>query len=557
MGSSALASKETKYTPKPSSYEKLPAAKKGGTLYVSLSNNPKVINPVVSSDANSTALEPYLWASLFTEDSETLQPLPYLAETYTVSADRKSYTFVLNKNAKWQDGTPVTTEDVKFTFDTIMDEKVDAAAFRSYIEGITVEVKDTHTFVFKVKEPKFDTLRSLYLITIIQKKQFAGEKDFNTSKGILNPIGNGPYVLKTFSRDQRIELERNKDWWGYKVPHLKNRHNPDKIVFRIIPDINLEYERFLKGEIDVMSYGGAGAEIFAKKIRGTDKSKVGDRPHSGKSVWATEIENKAPRGYAYVGWNLRRPYFSSKKTRQALAHLADTQQISEKVFYGYQFQSTSPFGSLTMNSDPELRKPGKMITYDVKKALQLLREDGWTDSDKDNVLDKVIDGKKVPFKFVLRYNSNNPARGKIAQILKENFKKAGINIDIRAMEWNAYLEDIDKRDFDAIIMGWTATPYPNPKQIWHTDSEKNQGSNFVSFSNKKVDELIDKANLEFDLAKRSKILQEINRILYDEQPYMWLVEPKSMLASFSSKVKAPVWAMAYDVSPPVDIYTFE
>lgn len=555
--SHSQAAKEIKYTPKPSSYEKLPEAKKGGIAYLSMSNNPKVINPILSADLNSSMLESYLWATLFTEDMDTLDPIPYLAETYTISPDRKSYTFVLNKEAKWEDGTPVTTADVKFTFDTLMNPKTEAAPLRAYWEGVTLDIKDPRTFTFKVKEPKFDTLRSLYLFVTIQKKQFEGESNFNRARGILNPVGNGPYKLKTYSRDQRVELERNKNWWGYKIAHMKNRFNADKVIFRIIPDFNLQYEKFLQSEIDVLEYGGVGVETFAKKARGTDKNKVGDKPNSGKPVWATEVKNKAPRGYTYVGWNLRKPHFSSKKTRQALAHLADVQQISDKVYYGYQFQSTSPFGSLTMNSDAELRRPEKMISYDAKKALKMLREDGWKDSDGDNILDKEFNGKKVPFRFVLKYNSNNPARGKVAQILKENFKRAGIEIDIRAMEWNAYLSDIDKREFDAIVMGWTATPYPNPKQIWHTDSEKNQGSNFGGYSNKKVDELIEKANLETDLAKRSKTMQEINRILYDDQPYMWLTEPRSMLASFTNKVESPTWAMTYSVSPADDIYTYK
>lgn len=554
VGGAALAAKEMKYVPKPSSFEKLPAATKGGTLVTTISNNPKVINPILSDDANSSALEPFLWATLFTEDRDTLAPLPYLAESYTVSADRKFYTFTLNKNAKWEDGTPVTAEDVKFSFETLMNPKTDSAALRSYLQGVTIHEAKGNTVTFKVETPKFDTLRTLYLTQAIQKKQFEKEPDFNRARGVMQPIGNGPYKFVSLKRDQQVELERNKEWWGYSLPHFKNRWNADRIILKIVPDSNLEYERFVKGDLDLMAFNGTSYEVFARKVKGTDKARFADKPGMGKP-WTAIEENKAPRGYTYVGWNLRKPMFSSKKTRQALAHLADTKEVAEKVYFGYAYQSTSPFGSLTMNSAPELRN--KMFTFDVKKAVALLKEDGWADTDKDNVLDKMINGQKVPFRFEVKYNSNNPARGKIAQILKENFKKAGVDISIRSMEWNAYLSDIDNRQFDAIIMGWTATPYPNPRQTWHTDSEKNKGSNFGAYSNKKVDELIDKANLEFDLAKRAKILQEINRILYDEQPYMWLVEPKALIAAFSPKVKSSVWSMTYDIDPPIDIYSYQ
>ncbi len=567
----ANATKEIKYVPKPSSYDTLPAVKKGGTIYLHLGNNPKVINPFLADDNISMSLVPFLFASLFTDDSETLEPLPYLADTFTISPDKKEYTFVLNKIAKWQDGTPVTTDDVKFSFDTLMDPKTESAALRSYWQNVTIEVKDKQTFTFKTPAPKFDSLRQMYLFPVMQKAQFVNEKNFNKSKGILNPVSAGPYVFKSFSRDQKLELERNKDWWGYQLPHMRSRWNFDKIVFRITNDTNLQYEKWLKGDLDFMYYGESGWEIFSRKVRGTDKDKIGENMQTPKKLWATQIENSAPRPYSYVGWNLRRPIFASKKTRQALAHLADVKELSEKVAFGFAAQSTSSFGSLTMNSAPDLRQPGKMIAYDPKKAIQMLKEDGWADTDKDNILDKefeITDSKgnktkqRLPFKFVLKHNTGNIMRGKIAQILQQSFKKAGIDFEIRSMEWNAFLGDIDNREFDAIVMGWTGVPFPNARQIWHSESEKNQGSNFGGYSNKTVDELIDKSNVEFDLAKRAKVMQEINRILYDEQPYLWLLETRYALVSFSKRITSSKWLMKYDAEPmwgidqhPVSMYS--
>jgi peptide/nickel transport system substrate-binding protein/microcin C transport system substrate-binding protein len=197
-----------------------------------------------------------------------------------------------------------------------------------------------------------------------------------------------------------------------------------------------------------------------------------------------------------------------------------------------------------------------MLTFDRKAALALLKEDGWADTDKDNILDKTINGVKTPFKFVLSYNANNAARAKIAQIVKENFKAAGIEVEIRALEWNAYLSDLDKRNFQAFIMAWSATPYPNPRQIWHSESEKNGGSNIIGYSNPAIDQLIDQANLEFDLKKRAETLKKINRILYEDQPYAFLSEMDSLIAGFNKKIKSSVWVMKYDVGPPIDIYQF-
>jgi ABC-type transport system substrate-binding protein len=548
--------KDTKYAPKPSYVAKLPLPKKGGTAYLSLGSNPKTMNPILSNDSVSMTLDPLFYATLLYEDVGNLVLDPWLAESLMISDDKKNYTFTLRADAKWQDGTPITTDDVKFTFDTMMNPKVDAAPMRAYWQGVTLEVKDPRTFTFKVAEPQFDTLRSLGYFNPIQKKLFASESDFNKAKGILNPIGSGPYKLKSFSRDQKIELERIKDWWGNNVPSQARRFNADLMVFRILPEQNIEYERFIKGELDVLQFQPNNIETYVMKVKGTDKDKFGDKPGSGKTLWATEVMNKSPRPYSFVAWNMKRPLFKSKKTRQALAHLADVKLISDKVYYGYMIQTTSPFGSLSMNADQTLRQPGKMLSYDLKKALAILKEDGWADTDGDNIIDKVIDGKKTPFKFELRFNSNNQSRGKVAQILKESFKRAGIEITVRAMEWNAHLADIDNRAFDAVVMGWLPTPYSNPRQIWHTDSEKEHGSNYVSYSNPKVDELIPKANAETDLNKRAKLLQEIGRIIYDDQPYLFLFEPRSVVMAANSRLKSPAWSMEYDVGPSWDIYQY-
>ena len=550
---------QEKYQRHPSAYDALPLAKKGGDVYLRITNNPKVMNPILSNDSNSSALDGYFFASLMDTDPNTLEPLPYLADSYEISSDRKHYTFFLNPHAKWEDGSSITADDVVFTFSTIMNPKVEAAPLRSYYDGISVEKKDSRTVRFTVSDPKFDTLRTLYGLSPIQKKQFAAVDDFNKSPGILQPVTSGPYRLKNFSRDQSVTLERKVNWWGSQIPHLKNQFNAATLVLRIITDESLAYERFIKGELDVTSFT---AEQYASKVLGADKDRIAKSAadaHKRKTkVWAKEVKNKAARGFQYIGWNLRNPLFADPKVRNALAHLVDYQQINDKVFYGYVVQASSPFGSFTQNSDPQLRTPGILKTYDRKRGIQLLREAGWSDSDRDNVIDKVINGKKTPFRFTLKFNSNNPQRAKIAQVIKENFRASGIDVQVASMEWNAFLDDVDNRRFDAVVLAWTGTNFPNAKQIWHTDSQKDQGSNFIGYSNKAVDELIDKSNATFDLKARAPLMQQINRLIYADQPYLFLTEQTSLLAGFNEKVRSQsgVWAYDYDVAPALGVFEF-
>lgn len=528
------------------SLKNLPAAKKGGTFYYQLAGNPRVLNPIVTGDVESTNVIGFIYANLMMGDPETADYFPLLAEKYDVTPDRKVMTFTLRKDATWEDGSPITADDAEFTWKILMDKKTDAAPLRSYFEGVTFEKIDSHTFKFNITKPNINTAGIIFgSFQLISKKQFENEKDFNKSKGIFAPIGSGPYKLKSYSRDQKLELELKKDWWGFKIPQMKNLYNFDNIVYRIIPDTALAYEKFIKGEIDAIQMN---AEMYGTRVKGSDKDKFGKSAKDGKSVWAENHRTSAPAPYTYIGWNMKKPMFASKKTRQALAMLVDYDQVNDKIFHGTYTRSYSPFGSLTANTAPEQKN--KAFKLDPKKALALLKEDGWADSDGDNILDKMDGGRKVKFEFTLRYNSENPMRAKVAQMVKEQMKKAGINVNVQAMEWNAYLSEIDNRNFDAIVMGWgKGSIHPNCKQIWHSSSNANKGSNFGGYSNPEADKLIEQAESELDAKKRNKIMQKLGAIIYDDQPYVFLVEQPGFIAGYQSRLKSGKWLMKYDDMP--------
>jgi peptide/nickel transport system substrate-binding protein len=536
------------------SYSKLPTAPKGGTLYTQLSSNPKVLNPIITGDVSSTNVMSFIFAKLFELDRETGEYFPMLAEKIDVSKDHKVITYTLRNNALWQDGSPITTDDMEFTYQKMMDPKVDAAPLRASMGPFQFEKVDRLKFKLSVENPNVNTILNFNENFIpIQKKQFAEAGDFNKAKGIINPVGSGPYLLKTFSRDQKIELERVKNWWGDSLPQNKNLHNFHSIVYRIISDSALSYEKFLKGEIDLLEMN---SETFGTRVKGSDQDKFGLEPDSSKRLWAKHFKTQAPAPYIYIGWNLKRPVFYSKKTRQALAQLIDYDLISEKVYHREASRCFSPFGSMTPNTSPGQKE--KAFSFNPKKAIELLKADGWTDSDQDNFLDKLIDGKKTRFEFTLRYNSESPMRAKIAQILKEQFKKSGILVNVQAMEWNAHIAEIDNRNFDAVISGWgKGNIYPDANQLWHTKSFENRGSNYVGYSNPEVDALISESLKELNVQKRFKIMQKIGSLIYDDQPYAFLVEIPGFIMGANSKIKAKKWAMKFDDAPAIWQYSSE
>lgn len=543
-------SESMEYTKPKTFYDTIPPSKKGGSLNFRMRSDPKVMNPVLSTDYESSSLEGYLWMPLMTLDPDTLEFLPALAESFSLSADKKNVTFRLNKNAKWQDGTQVTSQDLKFTFDTIMNTKVNSAVLRSYLMGITMSIQDSNTIVFHVSEPRFDTLFQLSGFVAIQKKQFENSNNFNNDPGILRPVGNGPYVLLKYERGNKIVFQRNKNWWGSSLSHFKNRYNIDEVTIYILADENLSYEKFIKGDIDNINFT---AEQWHVKVNGLDKNKFSFTPSQDKKIWALKVENKFPKPYYYIGWNEKNPIFSTAKTRTALSYLVNYQKIIEKVNYNLSIQCTSPFGSMTLNSAPELRQKDKMISFNPAKAISLLKEDGWTRGNRGK-LEKKFQGKVISLEFGLNIPSQSQNAQKIGQIIKEDFKLAGIHVNLKSLEWNSFLDKIDKRDFDAVTLGWTASLFPNAKQQWATSSQEASGSNFIGYSNPKVDALIDKANLEFDSKKRNLIMQEINRLIYADQPYTFLTEPKYALEGLNAKINSPRWLSQYDSGAAFDLF---
>jgi ABC-type transport system substrate-binding protein len=534
-------------------YDKMPKPKKGGTIQAYLGTNPKALNPIIVHEADAKSVAQLIYSRLMNYDYETGEYYPGLAEKIDVSKDRKVVTYALRKNATWHDGTPITTDDVEFTYQKLMDPKVEASPTRATLGEFRLEKLDPRVFRVTFEKPGINSLINFNdEFFIVQKKQFANE-DFNKSKANLSPVGSGPYRLKLFSRDQKIVLERVKNWWGVGVYGLDKQFNFDEIVYRIISDRTLAYEKFIKGEIDVFQMN---AEMYGSRVKGSDRDRFGTEPGSPKAMWAKHFPSQAPAFYTYIGWNLKSPLFASKKTRQALAHLVDYETIINKYSYGTTIRCLSPFGTLTQNTSPSLK--AKAFAFNPKKALELLKADGWADTDGDSVLDKVVNGKKMRFEFTLKHNSENQLRSKIAQNLKEIFRKSGIAVNIQALEWNTYVSELDNRSFDAIIGGWArGNVNPDARQVWHSKSVENKGSNYIAYHSPEVDQLIEQSEVELDIKKRQKIMQRISEIIHDDQPYTFLVEMNGFIMAAQSKIKAGKWSLRYSDEPMISVYSME
>ena len=497
----------------------LPDGKKennrNSVFFKNLGSEPETLHPIRSADVYATMIQNEVLDSLLVRDLDTYEWQPHLAEKWEVDKDYKIFTFTLRPNVKWHDGKPLTVKDVAFSFKAYKDPSFGGPHFLPYLENVeSVEIIDEHRVQFKASKKYFNTLSVLGGMNIIPEHIYK-DKEKKLSRILM---GSGPYILKKYEKGKKILLEQNENWWGRSVK--PNTHRIKRIVYRFIADENDQLIRMAAGSLD---YLAMGAEAYMKKTIA---------PPWGKSIIKKEIRNKAPSGYNYIAWNLKNPLFQGKKTRKALNHLMNRTLMNEKFLYGKSKLATGPWYSWSDYADSSVSP----ILFDPKAAGELLGKEGWKDTDKNGILDKMMEGKKREFKFTLIFP--NKDFEKYLTIYQQDLKKSGIEMSLRFMDWSAFLKLVNEKKFEAVSLGWGGGSVDNdPKQIWHSESAREGGHNFISYSNPKVDKLIDEGRMEVNREKRIVIYKKIYRLIAEDYPYLFLYNSPIRFYAYSKKVK--------------------
>ncbi len=508
-------------------------ATQGGTFYYNLGQAPTTLNPLSSTDAYSSRVQSYVLDSLATRDLETYEWEPALATGWTISKDGKVFEFTIREGVKWHDGKPLTAEDIKFSFDAIVhpENKYKTAHLKSYYEDIEgVEILSKNKVKFTAKRTYFKNFDVAAGLTIIPKHIYENPTKKEQKKLNKTLIGTGPYIFSEYKRGKKIILKKNESWWGKDLEYYKGYYNFKKFVMKFVKDDTIAITMTEKGQLDFISMR---AEAFMKKA--TSK-------RWGETAHKVKYQNQAPKGYAFMGFNLKEPLFTSKKTRRALYHLVNRKLMIEKFLFNMSEPATGPLYRQSEYSNKDV----KAVDYDPKKALAMLREDGWKDSDGDQILDKMIDGKKVKFSFTIL----EPLQDfiKYLTIFKESAKKAGIDIKVKFVEWNTFIKLLDERKFQAVRLAWGAGSADwDPKQIWHSSSIANSGSNFVGYNNPEVDKLIDNARGTMEKNKRKQILNKVFKIIANDTPYIFFFNSKYGFYGHTPKMKRVQSAFNYGV----------
>ncbi len=491
------------------------------TLYIQLDGNPNTLHPFFVSSLYEFTVVDVLYDGLFSFDKDMAWFVNEdMVESFEESEDHTTFIVKIKPGYTWHDGHPWTAHDVVFSWAQILDPQVPTLTQKPSVEPIKECVAlDDYTVKFVQPEP-LATREWNLLFPVIPKHIFEKDKknhpDLKTGEYYLKqsrfPVGSGPYRITEWKENDKIVVELWDDYKG-KKPYFR------RIVFRIIPDINMTLLSFEKGQIDVIRR--LSAQQFARETNSKTFKRVGHK------LWGIQWS------LGYIGWNMdgSNPFFQDKRVRYAMSHALNIPLFLDKVFYNLTIQSVGMYHPDSWMYNPEV----KPLEYDLEKSRTYLDQAGWTVDPEDGWRYKMIDGQKIRFEFTLLLPQGSPVAPQLSAILQQDLKKIGVDMKTRTLEWSAFLEKVRKHEFQAETAMWgTGTDPDTGWNLWRTDQYE-KGRNYGGYSNPRIDELFILGRKEFDLEKRKNIYQEIHKILYEDQPYTWVFN-QPILAAINNRI---------------------
>ena len=468
----------------------------GDAFVLSAIAEPSNLVPFLASDSASHEITALIFNGLVKYD-ENLKLVGDLADHWEVLDGGLRIVFHLRKNVRWQDGTPFTAEDVKFTYQKLADPETPTPYVGDFEKVKSVNVLDPLTVEVLYKESFSPGLAS-WVMGIVPKHLLEKE-NLRTTSFIRHPVGTGPYFLKKWITGQLLELDANPAYFEHK-PYVA------RYVYRVIPDQTTGFLELSTGNVDMAM------------LTPLQYEKETDTPYFRNNYQKFRYPSF---GYAYLGYNLNHPLFKDKRVRKAIGLAINKKEIIDATLLGLGRVSTGPFLPGTWAYDQTVPEAG----FDPAAARALLKEAGFADTDGDGFLDR--GGKK--FSFTVLTNQGNDQRKMACEIIQKRLRDVGIEMKIQTVEWGTFLKEfIDKKNFDAVLLAWQMSRDPDVYDIFHSSKMQPGGFNFVSYKNPEVDRLLEEGRREFDESKRAAAYHRIHQILADEEPYTFLYVPEAL-----------------------------
>ncbi len=411
--------------------------------------------------------------------SPDLQPEPDLAASWE-SPDPQTIIFKLRPNLQFSDGSPLTAEDVVYTYTTIINPDFNAPQRALYSPIESVKAVDDQTVEFKLSAP-YAPLLSYMDMGIVSKAAAEGGRDLNTA-----PLGAGPMKLAEWNRGSDIVLEANDKYWA-GAPEV------DELKLQIIGDNSSRAQAFEAGDLDVIQSPLSPQDI--ERLKNDDRF--------GNAIMAG-------LGVTYLNFNVGDPLLSDKEMRQAFAMLVDQDTIVNQIYQGVDQVTHSVILPTSWAYDENISQP----TFDVQGAIAKFNEMGWTDSNGDGILDK--DGK--PLKVTLSTHSEDPNRVQAVEFLQAVFQSAGVDAEVQISDWPSFSTNyVQQGEHQIALLGWLNIV--DPDRLLYSQLTTGGPTNWGGYSNPEVDKLLQQGRSSLDQDERAKAYQAAAKILADELPY--------------------------------------
>jgi len=466
------------------------AQQRGGTMVIAISGEPTAIIGFNHTDTGGHAVAANIFSGLIGFDAD-FRPTPELAESWQISEDGKTYTFRLNKAAKFHDGKPVTAEDVAFTFNDVVSKHHPSAA--SWWPNVAAaKAVDSHTFVLELKEP-YPALMSLLAYElrsgtqILPKHLYAGKNPM-TNPVNDRPVGSGAFKFKEWVKGSHVTLVRNDDYFMPGRPYL------DQVIIQFIPDASTRILAFERGEVDFIDFT-AVPHNEVKRLTADKRFKL---VSSGDAIGSVGM------------WlmNLRHEILGKPQVRKALFHALDLKDIADKSFFGAGRPASSFLNSsLKWAFDPSFNVYGR----DLQKANVLLDEAGYKRDASGN-----------RFKLRIFWAAGRTYDGKSAEIIRDQLRDVGVVAEVQTFDRSTFVERVFAQwTFDTAIQGFSTGPDPSISVVtrYHTKAiNRAPFTNAMGYSNPRLDAIFDADASERDEKKRAEYWKQAQQILMEDLP---------------------------------------
>ena len=512
-------------------------------LVSSVRAEPRTFNRYAGRDSILEIVACLTQARLVRIDRRTQELEPWLAESWTTSADGLVYTLKLRQGVTFSDGVPFTSADVVFAFKAIYDEKTGSALGESMRVGgqpLVVTAPDPTTVVVRFPSPFGPGIRLLDNLAILPRHKLeaalnAGTlaKAWDLSTPPSEIVGLGPFVLASYQPGQRLVFERNPRYWrtdarGGRLPVL------DRLTLEIVPDQNAEILALQSGQIDFTQTMEVRPEDYATLKRAAEQKKLSlldlGVGLDADSFWL----NLRPNRPSVV----RHPWLLKPELRRAISHAVDRRAFAETVFLG---AAVPVYGPITPGNQRWYSPDLPRFDYDPAAARRMLAGLGLNDRDRDGML---RDRTGAPAGFTIVTAKGNTALERGAEFIAQELKKVGLTVPVAALDSGAVIDRFERGDYDALYFSFLTTDLDPALNI---DLWASSGSAHVwnpsqarpaTDWEREIDDLMKRQVTTLDLAQRKALFDQVQRIVADEQPMIQFAAPKITLAMSTRVVGA-------------------